>query len=104
MSATRKNYIFRLIGRSVILLLCAAACFVYPQVYNILEGMNFFKEFSILHLLWIVWVIDMVLQIIPIKNKVPLGSQKLFANRFRPIREKINHEALHNYVVSTTKD
>ena len=46
---------------------------------------------------------DMFFQIIPIKNHIPLGSQKLFANRFRPIREKINHEALRRYVVSTTK-
>ena len=48
-------------------------------------------------------MIDMILQIIPIKNKVALGSQKLFANRFRPIKEKINHKALKNYVISTTK-
>ena len=103
MSATRKNYILRLIGRILVLILCGIACFTYPQIYHVLEGMNFFKEFSVLHLLWVIWLIDMVYQIIPIKNKVPLGSQKLFANRFRPIREKINHEALRNYVVSTTK-
>ena len=103
MSATRKNYILRLIGRILVLILCGIACFIYPQIYHVLEGMNFFKEFSVLHLLWVIWLIDMVYQIIPIKNKVPLGSQKLFANRFRPIREKINHEALRNYVVSTTK-
>ena len=65
--------------------------------------MNFFKEFHILHILWLVWVYDMILQIIPIKNKVALGSQKLFANRFKPIREKINYEALKNYIVTTTK-
>ena len=103
MSATRKNYIFRLIARVIILILCAIACFTYPQIFDVLYGMNFFKEFSLLHLLWVIWVIDMVQQILPIKNKVPLGSQKLFANRFRPIREKINYEALRNYVVSTTK-
>ena len=45
----------------------------------------------------------MILQIIPIKNKVALGSQKLFANRFKPIQEKINYKALKNYIVSTTK-
>ena len=45
----------------------------------------------------------MFLQIVPIKNKVPVGSQKLFANHFRPIRDKINHEALRSYIVATTK-
>jgi len=103
MSETRKKYILRLVGRIVILLVCAALCFAYPQVFNILEGWQFFEGVSILHVLWIIWVIDMILQIIPIKNEVPLGSQKLFANRFRPIREKINHDALKKYIVDTTK-
>ena len=103
MSDTRRKYIFRLVGRIIILLVCAALCFAYPQVFDILEGWQFFEGVSILHVLWIIWVIDMILQIIPIKNEVPLGSQKLFANRFRPIREKINHDALKKYIVDTTK-
>ena len=103
MSETRKKYILRLVGRIIILLVCGALCFICPQVFNILEGWGFFKGLSILHALWIIWVIDMILQIIPIKNKVPLGSQKLFANRFKPIREKINHDALKKYIVDTTK-
>lgn len=103
MSATRKRYIARLVGRCVIFLICVYLYIFRRDAFTVLDGLNFFKKFSPLHLLWIVWTIDMVLQIIPIKNKVPLGSQKLFANRFRPIREKINYEALRSYIVSTTK-
>ena len=103
MSKTRKRYMWRLAGRIVILVLCLLAWIKVPQTYDILEGMNFFRTLSPLHLLWAVWVGDMVLQIVPIKNKVPLGSQKLFANRFRPIREKINYESLRRYVISTTR-
>jgi len=103
MSETRKRYFWRLAGRCLILVLCVALWFLRPQEFAVLDGANFFSRFSLLHLLWGIWVIDMILQIIPIKNKVPLGSQKLFANRFRPIREKINYEALRRYVVSTTK-
>lgn len=102
MSTTRKRYVIRLIGRIIIFILCLFVC-TKPDFFNILKGMNFFDEFHILHLLWFVWICDMVLQIIPIKNKVALGSQKLFANRFQPIREKINYKALKNYVVMTTK-
>lgn len=40
--------------------------------------MNFFDELHLLHILWLIWIFDMLLQIIPIKNKVTLGSQKLF--------------------------
>lgn len=65
--------------------------------------MNFFKSFSVFHILWVVWMVDMFLQLIPVKNEVPLGSQKLFANRFKPIRDKINRKALKKYITSTTE-
>ena len=102
MSKTRRNYILRLIGRCIVFAICAILWLVRPESYNILDGMNFFKELSIFHLLWVVWMIDMILQIIPIKNEVALGSQKLFSHRFRPIREKINRKALKKYITSTT--
>lgn len=102
MSETRKRYFMRLIGRIIVFIVCLCMCFE-TQNFDILNGNNFFKEIHILHLLWIIWVCDMISQIVPIKNKVALGSQKLFANRFQPIREKINYDALKNYVVSTTK-
>ena len=103
MSPTRKKYVWRLVGRILILLICAVLCFIAPENFSVLNGINFFTELSLFHLLWVIWVFDMILQIFPIKNQVPLGSQKLFANRFQPIKEKINHESLRNYVVSTTK-
>ena len=103
MSETRKRYVMRLIGRILILIACAVLCLTHPESFSVLEGMNFFREISLFHLLWLVWVIDMIFQIIPIRNKIPLGSQKLFANRFRPLRDKINYQALHKYVVTTTK-
>lgn len=103
MSPTRRRYIGRLVGRILVLLICTVLCFTSPESFNILDGLNFFKGLTPFHLLWVIWVMDMILQIIPIKNKVPLGSQKLFANRFRPIRDKINYEALKNYITTTTK-
>lgn len=103
MSKTRKIYFARLVGRCIIFILCIWAWLVKPDIYFVLNGMNFFKILSPLHLLWAIWVVDMFLQIVPIKNKVPVGSQKLFANHFRPIRDKINHEALRSYIVATTK-
>lgn len=103
MSKTRKRYFVRLVGRCLILLLCAALAVFRSDYFRVLDGMNFFSSFSPLHLLWIVWVADMILQIVPIRNRVPLGSQKLFANRFQPIREKVNYKALKQYIIFTTK-
>ena len=103
MSVKRKQYIARLVCRCLIFIAGLYCCFAYPQVFDILEGNNFFGSFSVMHLLWVVWMVDMFLQIVPIKNQVPLGSQKLFANRFRPILDKWNYENLRSYVISTTK-
>lgn len=103
MSATRKRYVARLVGRCLIFIACVCLWVFRPQAFDVLGGNNFFRRLSPLHLLWVIWAADMFLQIVPIKNKVPLGSQKLFANRFRPIREKINYEALRNYITATTR-
>lgn len=103
MSVIRKKYTVRLVARCAVFAACLVLCFVHPKSFRVLEGNHFFKEFSVLHLLWIVWVVDMILQIIPIKNSVALGSQKLFANRFRPMRKKIPYQALREHVVTTTK-
>ena len=103
MSQMRKNYIFRLIFRSMVLMASAAALILAPEIFTVLEGMNFFREFSVLHLLWLIWVWDMIQQILPVRNKLPLGSMKLFANRFRPAKDKIKDEALRTYIVTATR-
>ena len=103
MSAIRKRYWFRLAGRCIVFAACVALAALRPDFFDVLGGLRFFEHFSPLHLLWAIWVIDMIAQIVPIRRKIPLGSQKLFANRFEPIREKINYEAMKQYIVSTTK-
>lgn len=102
MSSIRKRYFMRLFCRIAVLIFCFVMCFVRPQMFGILEGFAFFEKPSILHLLWLIWIVDMIQQIIPVKSKIALGSQKLFANRFKPIREKINRKALKDYIISTT--
>lgn len=102
-SPTRVRYIWRLVGRCLALVACGLLLIFFPESFGVLDGANFFRQLSPLHILWVIWLADMFQQIVPVKNKIPLGSQKLFANRFRPIRERINYESLHSYIVSTTK-
>ena len=103
LSKLRKNYILRLVLRSAAFILALAACFLWPQWFRVIEGWGFFRSFSPLHILWVVWIIDMICQLVPIKDKVPLGSQKLFRQRFKPIIEKFSASALRDYIVGTTK-
>ncbi|MBE7020845.1 MAG: hypothetical protein E7411_05380 [Ruminococcaceae bacterium] len=64
--------------------------------------MNFIKGFSPLHILWSVWIYDMVLQLIPVKAHISIGSQKNFRAYFRPIKEKIDAGGLIKYIKNTT--
>ena len=103
MSKIRKTYFIRLVGRCAVFGFCALLYFWQPEEFDILWGMNFFEKLSPLHILWGLWVLDMVYQVVPVKQKIALGSQKLFRHRFKPIRDKINPNALRQYIVSTTK-
>lgn len=103
MSKIRKSYFASLIGRCIIFILSVIIFILKPEWLNILHGGNFFRRFSPLHILWVIWVIDMIQQLIPVKKHIPLGSQKLFKQHFKPIREKINYQSLRTYVISTTK-
>ena len=100
-SRIRRIYIAKLIGRCFVLIFCAFLCWKHILEFEVMN--DFFGNFSVLHILWVIWMIDMVYQVIPAKDKIALGSQKLFEQRFKPIREKINYQNLRNYIISTTK-
>lgn len=100
-SRIRRIYIAKLIGRFIVFLLSIYLCWKHIEAFDVLD--DFFGKFSVLHILWVIWMIDMVCQVIPVKDRIALGSQKLFEQRFRPIKEKINYEQLRNYIISTTK-
>ncbi|MBQ9704110.1 MAG: hypothetical protein IJV68_06160 [Clostridia bacterium] len=105
MSPTRRIYFLRLIGRVFALGCAIALLFVYPESYNVIEQGGFFSAFSPHHVLWGVWIIDIICQIFPVGKQatISLGSMKLFKNRFKPIKDKVNKEALKSYIISTTK-
>ena len=103
MSKIRKIYFARLFGRILILLLCFAFYFSGAEVFSALEGMRFFERFGLMHLLWIVWMIDMLAQLVPIQKHLSIGSLKVFRQHFRPIREKINSHALKAHIRSATR-
>ncbi len=103
MSKIRRAYWIRLVFRVLILVGIFALYFLMPEQFDVLYGANFFSRFSLLHIVWIIWVIDMIWQLVPVKKSLPLGSQKLFKQRFKPLREKINYEALRKHIITTTK-
>ncbi len=103
MSKTRKAYWIRLVFRIFVLIGIFALYFLKSEQFEVLNGGNFFRRVSFLHIVWMIWVVDMIWQLIPVKQNLPLGSQKLFKQRFKPIQEKINQEALRKHIITTTK-
>ena len=103
LSPIRRRYIARLAGRCLILAAGLACCFLQPGIFDILQGWNFFDSFSIMHLLWLVWVCDMVEQLWPVGKHVALGSQKLFRFRFRPILERVSKDALKQHILHASR-
>lgn len=102
MSKTRKMYFLRLFGRCIILVLTLLLYLYKREEFEILRGMNFFVRFSPLHILWGIWVVDMILQLMPVRAHISIGSQKQFSALFRPIKEKINIPNLKKYIADTT--
>ncbi len=103
MSKTRRIYFLRLAGRLIVLLMFVLLMIYDREEFEILKGMNFFRGFSVLHVLWGIWMLDMVLQLIPVKAYISIGSQKVFQSLFRPIKEKVNRQSLKKHIVDTTK-
>ena len=102
-SPLRKTYIARLVIRCLVLVASILLWWYRPEVFGIVDGWEFFKKISILHVLWLIWVIDMVWQMVPAKLNISLGSQKWMAFRFRPSQKETDREGLRKYTAVTAK-
>ena len=78
----RNIYLQRFIFRCGVLLLGVVCYFFFPGVFSPLYEGGFFHSFTLLHLLWLVWMGDMLAQILPARKVMALGSQKLFRRNF----------------------
>lgn len=94
----RSKYMIKFYTRCAILLGVFAMYFFGYKGTDVLYGWNFFHEFSLLHILWLLWVIDMVQQLIPAKGVLSLGSQKQFLLHFVPSNLKKTKEELKQFV------
>ncbi len=101
-SKTRKIYFSRLFGRVALFLLAILLYLVEPSAFDVAKEGAFFAKLSPVHLLWVLWVYDMVLQLLPVKAHISIGSQKVFPSLFRPMKEKVNLQNLKQYVRETT--
>lgn len=103
-SKFRKLYIKRLIIRIIIFIGVLVLYIFKPNSFNVVKGLNFIKEFSILHILWLIWIIEMVLKLCNIPSFWPLGSQKVFFKRFIPDKKLIDKDLIKNLMKELNRD
>ena len=90
-SSLRKRYKIRYVFRlSILVYAFIMMYFVNPESLSVLNGSNFFHDFTWGHVLWIVWIIDMVLQLIPTKGYLPIGSTKKFKEFYQSVKNLPN--------------
>lgn len=93
----RKKYFGRFWFR--VFVFCAAIWlyFVSPGSFRVLEADNFIKEFSEFHILWIIWILDMVLKLFPIKGTLALGALKHLKAYYVPTDRTVNIQKAEQY-------
>ncbi len=78
----KKRFVFRIFVFFALLALYG----FYPQSFLVLKAGYFWRNFSVLHIFWAVWVWDMILQLFPSKDLFTMGNQKQFKiNYLRPL-------------------
>ncbi len=103
MSKTRGIYFLRLLGRIAVFIVAILIYIFDKSAFDVAVGCNFFHGLSPLHFLWLLWIYDMILQLIPVKSHISIGSQKVFESLFKPIKEKVNYNNLKHYIKDTTQ-
>ncbi|MBR5369843.1 MAG: hypothetical protein IK137_00905 [Bacilli bacterium] len=103
-SKFRKSYIKRLIFRIIIFIIMISIYIIYPNTFEVSKGINFIKMFSPLHIIWLIWMIDMILQLCKVPKYWPLGSQKYWAHRYLPNIKEIDKKIIKKHIQKMNKD
>ena len=104
LSYLRKIYMGRFILRCLTLLAVSLFLVVAPEQFAPLQAGMFFDKLTLLHALWVVWVFDMLVQVVPsTKAVIALGSQKSFSVHFRKAFSHVSLQNLHSKTVEAAK-
>lgn len=76
-------YQARLVLRLAVLVAVTVLYFLYDRAFDAAKG-GFFRSFSPMHLLWALWMVDMIFQLFPSRNVVAMGCQKMFPVHAKP--------------------
>ena len=76
MSKTKKAYYLRFIARIIVLIISILLYFIKPEYFSIVNGFGIFKEFNVLSIIYLIWIVDIIIQNLPISNYLSIGTLK----------------------------
>ena len=103
-SKFRKSYINRLIFRTIVFIIMIGIYTYYPNAFEVSKGANFIKMFSPLHIIWLIWIIDMIFQLCKMPEYWPLGSQKYWGYRFQSNKKCTDIKAIKKQMKKMNKE
>ena len=106
LSRFRKLYQGRFAFRCAVLAATIILYFTAPEQFAVLRGFECFHRLSVFHLLWLLWMLDMALQLMPSRQYWPLGSQKFLKETFRPLKEYMaeHDHGLLEFIYKSNRD
>lgn len=84
LSRFRRLYYLRFFFRCLVLIMSVLLCVFAPGQFDIIGGLGFFEHFSVFHIMWLLWMADMLSQMLPCRRYWPVGSQKFLEYAFHP--------------------
>ena len=102
----RTLYKKRFAFRCAVFVISALLLVFFPEQYDIMHGFNVFEGFSFFHIMWLVWMFDMIMQLIPARRYWPMGSQKFLRQSFQPLVDymKRSDEKFVRFIIKSNRD
>lgn len=103
-SKFRRLYMGRLVIRILVFITVLSIFIFEPNDFNVVKGFNMFKSISPLHILWLIWIVEMSIQLCKAPKYWPLGSQKYFGYRLVPEVKKLEDYIVKKQMKLMTSD
>ncbi len=103
-SKFRKLYYFRFFFRCAVLIMSVLLWFFAPEQFNLIGGLGFFERFSVFHIMWLLWMADMLSQMLPSRHYWPVGSQKFLEYAFHPVASAQRGEGFSRFLRQSRRE
>ena len=89
----KKMYYVRFVFRIIIFLCAIGICVYNPDAVLVMKDFNMFKTFNVLHVFFIVWLAEIVMQFFPLTGYFSIGTLKHFKSHMHKaeIKDELQH-------------